>query len=76
MSVEICVCPPDRFAELLRVAEVGFGEDVPDDMIERVKLVADPARFVCAIDSDRIVSTGGVFTMTLRVPGASCPPGA
>lgn len=75
MSVEIRVCPPDRFADLLRVAEVGFGEDVPEDMIERVKAVSDPERFVCAMDGDRIVSTGGVFTMTLRVPGGDLPAG-
>ena len=54
MSVEIRVCPPDRFTDLLRVAEVGFSEDVPDDVIERVKAVSDPERFVCAMDGDRI----------------------
>jgi len=75
VSVEIRVCPPDRFTDLLRVAEVGFSEDVPDDVIERVKAVSDPERFVCAMDGDRIVSTGGVFTMTLRVPGGDLPAG-
>jgi predicted acetyltransferase len=75
MSVDIRVCPPDRFAELLRTAEVGFSEDVADDLIERVKAVSDPARWVCGMDGDRIVSTGGVFTVTLSVPGGELPAG-
>jgi predicted acetyltransferase len=75
MTVEIRVCPPDRFTDLLRTAEIGFGEDVADDLIERVKAVSDPARFVCALDGDRIVGTGGAFTMTLRVPGGDLPAG-
>ena len=75
MSVEIRVCPPDRFPELLRTAEVAFSEDVPDDMIERVQRLSDPARFVCALDHDRFVATGGVFTVRLSVPGGDLPAG-
>ena len=75
MSGEIRVCPPDRFPELLRTAEVAFSEDVPDDMIERVQRVSDPARFVCAMDRDRFVATGGVFTVRLSVPGGDLPAG-
>ena len=75
MSVEIGTCPPDRFAELLRTAEVAFGEDVSDELIERVTKVSDPARFVCAVDGDRFVGTGGVFSVKLSVPGGELPAG-
>jgi predicted acetyltransferase len=73
MSVEIRTCPPDRFPELLRTAEVAFGEDVSDELIERVAKVSDPARFVCAVDGDRFVGTGGVFSVKLSVPGGELP---
>ena len=75
MTVDIRVCPPDRFTDLLRTAEIGFAEDVSDDLIERVKAVSDPARFVCALDGDRMVGTGGAFSMTLHVPGGDVPAG-
>jgi predicted acetyltransferase len=75
MSAEIRVCPPDRFAELLRAAEIPFAEDSPDDMIGRVERVADKERFVGAFDGDRIVGTSGVFTMKLQVPGGEVAAG-
>ncbi len=75
MSLEVRTCPPERFAELLRAAEVAFSEDASDDLIERVKLIADPSRWVCALDDDRIVATAGVFSMRLSVPGGELPAG-
>jgi predicted acetyltransferase len=75
MSVEVRVCPPERFAELLRAAEVGFAEDVPDDMIARVEAVADKQRIVGAFDGDRIVGTAVVFGLTLTVPGGEVQAG-
>jgi predicted acetyltransferase len=60
---------------LLKTAEVGFAEDVSDDLIERVRKVSDPDRFVCALDSDRFVATGGVFSVNLSVPGGDLPAG-
>ena len=75
MTVEIRVCPSDRFTDLLRTAEIGFSEDLSDELIERVKAVSDPARYVCALDGERMVGTGGAFTMTLRVPGGDLPAG-
>jgi predicted acetyltransferase len=75
MSVEIRTCPPDRFAELLRTAEIAFGEGSADDVIERVRKVADPERFLAALDGDTIVGTGGVFTLNLSVPGGDLPAG-
>src|ERR1035437_3721449 len=75
MSVEIRVCPPDRFRELLKLAEVAFSEDVPDDMIERVERVSDRERFLTALDGDRMVATSGVFSTRLSVPGGEVPAG-
>ena len=75
MSVEIRVCPPDRFRELLKLAEVAFSEDVPDDMIERVERVSDRERFLTALDGDRMVATSGVFSTRLSVPGGELPAG-
>jgi predicted acetyltransferase len=75
MSVEIRPCPPERFEELIKTAEIAFSEDMPDDMVARVKTVADPARFVGAVDRDRFVGTGGVFSLNLRVPGGELPTG-
>jgi predicted acetyltransferase len=75
MSIDIRVCPPERFAELLKTAEVAFGEDVSDELISRVERVADKERFLTALDGDRFVATGGVFTMRLTVPGGELPAG-
>jgi predicted acetyltransferase len=75
MSVELRVCPPDRFVDLLKTAEIAFSEDMPDDMIARVELVADKDRWIGAFDGDRIVGTSGVFTMRLGVPGGELPTG-
>jgi predicted acetyltransferase len=75
MSVDIRPCPPERFEELIKTAEIAFSEDMPDDMVGRVKAVADPARFVGALDRDRFVGTGGVFSLNLRVPGGELPTG-
>jgi predicted acetyltransferase len=75
MNVEIRVCPPERFVELIKASEVGFGEDLGDDMIGRVELVADKERWLGAFDDDRIVGTAGVFSMRLSVPGGELPTG-
>ena len=75
MSVEIRVCPPERFVELLKTAEVAFSEDLPDDMIGRVERVADKERWFAPFDGDRIVGTGGVFSLNLSVPGGELPTG-
>lgn len=75
MRIDIRACTPERFPELLRTAEVAFSEDVSDDLIERVRKVADPERFVGALDGDRFVATGGVFSARLRVPGGDVPAG-
>jgi predicted acetyltransferase len=75
VSAEVRVCPPERFGELLRAAEVAFGEDVSDDLIGRIEKVADKERFVGAFDGDRIVGTAGVFKMILTVPGGQVAAG-
>jgi predicted acetyltransferase len=76
MSIEIRPCPPERFAELLRTAEVGFADDVPDDLLGRVELVADKERWFAPFDGDRIVGTSGLFTQRLSVPGGELATGA
>jgi len=75
MSVEIRVCPPGRFRELLKLASVAFSEDVPDDLVERVERVSDKERFVTALDGERMVATAGVFSTRLSVPGGELPAG-
>jgi predicted acetyltransferase len=75
MGMEIRVCPPERFVELLKLAEIGFSEDAPDDLIGRVELVADKERWFAPFDGDRMVGTGGVFSMRLKVPGGDLPTG-
>jgi predicted acetyltransferase len=75
MSVEIRVCPPERFVELLKTSEIGFSEDLPDDTIGRVVRVADKERWWAPFDGDRMVGTSGIFTMSLRVPGGELPTG-
>jgi predicted acetyltransferase len=69
MSADVRVCPPERFAELLKAAEVAFGEDIEDDLIARLGETVDKERFVGAFDGERIVGTAGVFGFTLTVPG-------
>jgi predicted acetyltransferase len=75
MTAEIRICPEDRFAELIRTAEIAFSEDIGDDVIGRVEKIADKSRFLCAIDGDRFVGTAGVFTQRLSVPGGDVAAG-
>ncbi len=75
MSVEIRVCPPERFAEFLRMDEVTFSQDASDEEIKRIEAVSDKERFLCAMEDDRFVGTGGVFTVHLTVPGGDMPAG-
>jgi predicted acetyltransferase len=75
VTVEIRACPPERFVELLKTAEVGFSEDLSDDFIARVERVADKDRWFAPFDGDRIVGTGGVFSLRLSVPGGELPTG-
>jgi predicted acetyltransferase len=75
MSFEIRVCPPERFAELIKTAEVAFSEDVPDDLVKRVEAVSDKERFLCVMQDDRFVATSGVFGTHLSVPGGEVPAG-
>lgn len=75
MSVEIRVCPPERFAEFLRTAEVAFSEDVSDELIKRVESVSDRERYLCAMEDDRFVATSGVFSVRLSVPGGEMAAG-
>jgi predicted acetyltransferase len=75
MSVEVRVCPPERFRELLKTAEVGFSEDLADDTAARVELVADKERWFAAFDGDTMVGTSGIFTLRMSVPGGELPTG-
>src|ERR1035437_8320376 len=75
MSVEIRVCPPERFVELLKTSEIGFSEDMADDMIGRVERVADKERWFAPFDGDRMVGASGIFTLRMRVPGGELPTG-
>ncbi|MFI5258974.1 MAG: GNAT family N-acetyltransferase [Candidatus Limnocylindrales bacterium] len=75
MSIEVRVCPPERFKELLRTAEIPFSDDVPDDMIGRVERVADMERWFAPFEGDRIVGTSGVFSLLMTVPGGELPTG-
>jgi predicted acetyltransferase len=75
MSAEIRIVPEDRFAELIKTAEVAFSEDIPDDLVGRIEKVSDKERFFCALDDDRFVATSGVFTQRLSVPGGEVAAG-
>jgi predicted acetyltransferase len=75
LSVEIRACPPDRFVELLKTSEIGFSEDLSNDMIGRVERVADKERWWAPFDGDRMVGTSGIFTMHLKIPGGELPAG-
>jgi predicted acetyltransferase len=75
MSAEIRVVPEDRFAELIRTAEIAFSEDIDDALIGRVETVSDKSRFVGAFDRDQIVGTAGVFTQSISVPGGEVAAG-
>ena len=75
MSVEIRVCPPDRFVELLKTSEIVFSEDLADDMIGRIERAADKERWWAPFDGDRMVGTCGIWTMRMKVPGAELPAG-
>jgi predicted acetyltransferase len=75
MSAIVRVCPPERFAELLKAAEVAFGEDIDDDLIKRIEAVSDKERFVGAFDGESIVGTAGVFGFTMTVPGGEVKAG-
>lgn len=75
MSVEIQTLSPDRWAELLAVAEHVFAETVSPETVERFRRVSDTNRFLTALDNDRIVATSGVLTFNMTVPGGDVPAG-
>ena len=55
--------------------EITFSEDASDELIKRVEAVSDKERFLCAMEDDRFVGTGGVFGVHLTVPGGDMPAG-
>lgn len=55
--------------------EITFSEDASDERIKRVEAVSDKERFVCAMEDDRFVGTGGVFGVHLTVPGGDMAAG-
>lgn len=69
MSVEVRACPPERFNELLKLAEITFGDDVSDDLVGRVGLVADKERWFAPFEGERMVGTSGVLGLRMTVPG-------
>ncbi len=75
MGVDVRACPPERFKELLKTAEIGFSEDVPEDMIGRVERVADLDRWFASFDGERMVGTAGVFSLRMTVPGGELATG-
>ena len=75
MGIETRVCPPERFVELLKLAEIAFGDDTTDDLIGRLERLADKERWFAPFDGDQMVGTSGVFSMRLKVPGGELPTG-
>ena len=67
--------PIDRteFPEFYRVLSEAFLEDPRDDDRESLGTVFEPERSLAAFDDGQIVSTAGIYTRDMTVPGGPRP---
>jgi predicted acetyltransferase len=64
----------DDFPRVFDVLAAAFGEDFPDEEIEKDRLVFEPTRaHVIDHDDDGIVAHAGAYTREVTVPGAAIP---
>jgi predicted acetyltransferase len=64
----------DEFPRVFDVLSAAFGEDFPDEELEKDRLVFEPTRgHVIDHDDDGIVAHAGAYTREVTVPGAAVP---
>jgi predicted acetyltransferase len=64
----------DDFARVAGVLSAAFGEDFPDEELEKDRLVFEPTRdLVVEHPDDGVVANAGVYTREVTVPGAVIP---
>jgi predicted acetyltransferase len=66
----------DDFAQVAGVLSAAFGEDFPDEELEKDRLVFEPTRdHVIEHADDGVVANAGTYTREVTVPGAVIPAG-
>nr|WP_281352417.1 GNAT family N-acetyltransferase [Phytoactinopolyspora alkaliphila] len=66
-------CTDDDFAAVTALVSGALLMEADDDVLAVRRLVFEPARTHVAVDADRIVAAGGVFTREMTVPGTTLP---
>jgi len=74
MEYEIRAITDEEYVEYQKAMGVGFGYQPPEKAIEQARAMFERDRSLAAFDAGRIVSTAGVFTLELTVPGGNTVP--
>lgn len=69
MPLDIRPIRADELRSLLDVVELAFGEEHPEEEFEQFARIAEPDRFLVAVDGDDMVGGAGAFSFELSVPG-------
>lgn len=72
MTIEIRPIPPEDFETFANAGATAFGSAVADH-IDEERHIMEFDRTLAAFDGEEIVSTAGIFSLQLTVPGAVVP---
>jgi predicted acetyltransferase len=73
MDIDIRTIEPEEFEAFTRAGERAFSAYPEEEELENWRLVAEPGRYLVAVDDGRFVGTAGAFSLNLTVPGGEVP---
>ncbi|MDT4907810.1 MAG: hypothetical protein QOI69_1051 [Pseudonocardiales bacterium] len=71
MDLTIRTASTEDFPEISAVDSASFGEHFSDEELSDALTLIDPARFLVAVDGERIVGVTGDYPFTMTVPGGT-----
>ena len=71
MDLTIRTATAEEFPEIAAVDGASFGEQITDEELADALTMIDPARFLVAVDGERIVGATGDYPFTMTVPGGT-----
>jgi predicted acetyltransferase len=72
-DIELRTCTDDDFSAVSELVAGALLMQTDDEALASRRLVFEPARTHVAVEDDRIVASGGVFTREMTVPGTTLP---
>ena len=69
MDIEIRPVEPDDWPAMVRVAVIAFGEELDAEKTADEQALFEFERGMAAFDGDRMVGTGGAYSLELTLPG-------